>query len=612
MATFRDLIGDRKVHVFDGAMGTMLYAKGVFVNVCYDELNLKQPNLISDVHREYVKAGAEVIETNTFGANPMKLSAFGLADQTEEINKAAAELAREGGRSASVLGAIGPLGIRIEPFGPTSRQEALDLFKRQVKGLLDGGVDGFVLETFSDLDEVKAAFHAVRELSDLPVVAQMTVGDDGRTVYGTDVETIAKVLTDEGVDVIGLNCSVGPAVMLDAIERMAAVTDTPLSAQPNAGLPRVVGDRKIYFSSPEYMANYAERLIAAGARFVGGCCGTTPDHVRAIRQKVASIATPKPRVSGPHKAPAGSGHAGTAPLAERSGWGAKLAKREFVRSVELLPPKGWQPAQMIEQAKALKTAGVDAVSIPDGARAQTRMSAIASAIVIQREAGIEPLVHYTCRDRNMVGMVSDLLGAAAAGIRNILVVTGDPPRLGPYPDATSVFDIDSIGLTNIVHRMNLGLDPGGNPLGEPTRFVVGVAANPWAQDLERELKRLYWKVEAGAEFVITQPVFDVKGLESFVKRAAEFKLPIIAGLWPLLSLRNAEFMANEVPGIYMPETVLARMKRVEGAGGAGESKGQNEGIAIARETLDAIKGLVQGVQVSAPFGHLEQALGVLI
>jgi homocysteine S-methyltransferase len=606
--TLRDLLADGRVHVFDGAMGTQLYSKGVFVNVCYDELNLKQPNLVRDVHREYVKAGAEVLETNTFGANPVKLSAFGLADQTEAINQAAATIAREAGDGVSVLGAIGPLGIRIEPFGPTSRPEAVDLFTRQAKGLLAGGVDGFILETFSDLDELKAALHAMRSVSNLPVVAQMTVGDDGRTVYGTDVETIAEALTQEGADVIGLNCSVGPAVMLDAIERMAAVTDTPLAAQPNAGLPRVVGDRKIYLSSPEYLANYAERLINAGVRFVGGCCGTTPEHIRAIRNKVASLAPPRARVSGPHKAPPEADGAGPVPLAERSRWGAKLAKGQFVTSVELLPPKGWQPWEMIEQARVLQRAGVDAVSLPDGARAQSRMSAIASAIVIQREAQVEPLVHYTCRDRNMVGMVSDLLGAAAAGLRNILIITGDPPRLGPYPDATSVFDIDSIGLTNVVVRLNQGLDPGGNPIGEPTRFCIGVAANPWASDLDRELKRLYWKAEAGAEFVITQPVFDVKGLESFAKRAAQYNLPIVAGLWPLLSLRNAEFLANEVPGIYVPEAVLTRMRKAEEKG---EEAARLEGIAIARETLAAIKGLVRGVQVSAPLGKIEQAVEVL-
>jgi homocysteine S-methyltransferase len=613
-------------------MGTMLYAKGMFVNVCYDELNLTHPDLVREVHQQYLRAGAEILETNTFGANPMKLSAFGLAEQTEAINQRAAEIARGvANGQASVLGAIGPLGVRIEPYGPTATSDAISLFTRQAKGLRDGGVDGFVLETFADLDEMRAAVQAVRALSDLPIVAQMTVGDDGRTVYGTDVETVATALTEAGADVIGLNCSVGPAVMLDAIERMAAVTDRPLVAQPNAGLPRAVGDRKIYLTSPEYMANYAERLIAAGARFVGGCCGTTPDHIRAIRTKVASIAPVRSRPSGPHVRPILADEKGPVPLAERSTWGAKLHRGEWVTSVELLPPKGWQPTAMVKQAMRLKAAGVDVVSVPDGARAQSRMSAIASAIVIQRDAGIEPLVHYTCRDRNMVGMVSDLLGAAAAGIRNILVVTGDPPRLGPYPDATSVFDIDSIGLTNVVHRLNSGLDPGGNPIGEPTRYVIGVAANPWAQDMERELKRLYWKAEAGAEFVVTQPVFDVRGLEIFIRRAEEFRLPVIAGLWPLISLRNAEFLANEVPGIYVPEAVLARMLSADRRAGGSPAPGSSdrhldgpddgketplgipaaEGVAIARETLAEIRGMVKGVQVSAPFGRVEQAVGVV-
>ena len=631
--TLRDLLSDGKPHVFDGAMGTMLYAKGVFVNVCYDELSVSHPELVQEVHQEYLRAGAEVLETNTFGANPVKLSAFGLAEKTEEINRAAAQLARSvANGQASVVGAIGPLGVRIEPYGPTSTEEAVAAFGRQVEGLERGGVDGFILETFADLDEIRAAIKAVRLVSNLPVVAQMTVGDDGRTVYGTDVETVATVLTEAGVDVIGLNCSVGPAVMLDAIERMAAVTEKPLSALPNAGLPRVVGDRKIYLTSPEYMANYAQRLIAAGARFVGGCCGTTPDHIRAIRHKVASVSPVKARPSGPHVRPVLRDEQGPVPLAERSKWGAKLARGEFLKSVELLPPKGWQPARMVEQAKKLKAAGVDVVAVPDGARAQSRMSAIASGLVIQRDAGIDPLVHYTCRDRNMVGMVSDLLGAAAAGIRNLLVVTGDPPRLGPYPDATSVFDIDSIGLTNVVHRLNQGHDPGGNPIGEPTRYVIGVAANPWATDLDRELKRLYWKAEAGADFVVTQPVFDVKGLETFVKRAEEFRLPIIAGIWPLVSLRNAEFLANEVPGIYVPEAIIARMREADRrTGGQADTVRQDdsgdestirlsahppepaseEGIAIARETLAAIKGMVKGVQISAPFGRVEQALEVL-
>ena len=608
MASFRDLLADGRVHVFDGAMGTMLYTKGFFLNVCYDELNLKQPKLVQEIHVEYVRAGAEILETNTFGANPVKLSGWGLADQTEAVNRTAAELARgAAGSRASVTGAIGPLGIRIEPFGPTARDEAVEYFKRQARGLLDGGVDGFILETFSDLEELHAAYRAVRGLCDLPVVAQMTIAEDGKTSYGTDVEKIARALTEWGADVVGLNCSVGPAIMLDAIERMAQATDRPLSAQPNAGLPRAVGDRQIYLSSPDYMASYAQRLIAAGARFVGGCCGTTPDHIREIRACVASmqprstVAVKRDRASGPHSVE-------PAPLAERSRWGKKLAAGEFVRSVELLPPKGVQPSKMVEQARALQRSGVDAVSILDGPRAQSRMGAIPSAIILEREVGIETVIHYTCRDRNMLGMISDLLGAAAAGLRNILIVTGDPPRMGTYPDATAVFDIDSIGLTNLVDRLNHGLDPGGNPIDEPTHYVIGVAVNPGASDLERELRRFYWKVDAGAEFAVTQPVFDPGQLEAFLKRAAAFRIPIVAGIWPLLSLRNAEFLANEVPGVHVPDSIVERMRQAQERG---DDAALAEGMRIAREVVERVQGMVQGIQVSAPFGRVDAALRVL-
>lgn len=599
-------------------MGTMLYAKGFFLNVCYDELNLKQPKLVQEIHAEYVRAGAEILETNTFGANPVKLSGWGLVDQTEAVNRTAAGLARAAaGTRASVVGAIGPLGIRIEPFGPTARDEAVAHFTRQARGLLQGGVDGFILETFSDLEELHTAYRAVRELCDLPVVAQMTIAEDGKTSYGTDVEKIARTLTEWGADVVGLNCSVGPAIMLDAIERMAPATARPLSAQPNAGLPRAVGDRRIYLSSPDYMATYAQRLIAAGARFVGGCCGTTPQHIREIRACVANMqaplvppSPPPPAVAVRRDTPAGPAGVEPAPLAIRSRWGKKLGAGEFVRSVELLPPKGVQPGKMVEQARALKRAGVDAVSILDGPRAQSRMGAIPSAIILEREVGIETVIHYTCRDRNMLGMISDLLGAAAAGLRNILIVTGDPPRMGTYPEATAVFDIDSIGLTNLVDRLNRGLDPGGNPIDEPTRYVIGVAVNPGASDLERELRRFYWKVDAGAEFAVTQPVFDAGQLETFLERAGAFRIPIVAGIWPLLSLRNAEFLANEVPGVHVPDPILERMRQAQ-QGVEGDETALAEGVQIAREVVERVKGLVQGIQVSAPFGRVDAALQVL-
>ncbi|HEX4628970.1 MAG TPA: bifunctional homocysteine S-methyltransferase/methylenetetrahydrofolate reductase [Gemmatimonadales bacterium] len=606
--TLRDLLADGKVHVLDGAMGTMLYSKGFFLNVCYDELNLKQPKLVQDVHEAYVRAGAEIIETNTFGANPLKLGSHGLADDTEKINQAAAELARKAAAGrASVVGAIGPLGVRIEPFGPTSRAEACAYFQRQAKGLLAGGVDGFILETFSDVDEIHEALRAVKSVSDLPVIAQMTVGDDGLTHNGTAPETFAKQLTAWGADAVGVNCSVGPAGVLEAVETLVKATDRPISAVPNAGLPKDVGDRKIYLASPEYMASYARRMIEAGARIVGGCCGTTPEHIKKIRDYVASVVPRhQPTVVSREtiSPPAGVEEV---PLAARSGWGAKLARGQLVTSVEIVPPKGVDPAPMLEQCRALKAAGVDAVNVPDGPRAQSRMGVLPSAILIQKEVGIETVIHYCCRDRNLLGMLSDILGAHAAGLRNILIITGDPPKMGPYPEATAVFDIDSIGLTNLVYRLNHGLDPGNNPIGAPTRWAIGVGVNPGAVDVDRELSRFHWKVDAGAEFAVTQPVFDVRQLESFLKRVEAYRIPIVAGIWPLLSLRNAEFLANEVPGVVVPAEVLERMRRAQEKG---KEAALAEGVKIAREMFEQVKSTVQGVQVSAPFGRVEVALEV--
>jgi len=607
MPTLRALLADGRAHVVDGAMGTVLYSKGAFLNVCYDELCLKQPDLVRDVHRAYVKAGAELIETNTFGANPRKLAQYGLAADTLMINRAAALLAREGaGDRASVVGAIGPLGIRIEPFGETGVDEAEQAFALQVAGLLEGGVDGFILETFSDVNEIRAAVRAVQASSDLPIIAQMTIGIDGRTAYGTAPTVFGPELEAMGVQAIGINCSVGPQGVLEAIEQLAMVTDLPLTAQPNAGLPRDVGDRKMYMASPEYMASYARRIVEAGARFVGGCCGTTPDHIKAITGYVQSVAprhhtvitTAEHRIVGTQPVP----------LAERSNIGRKLAAGDRITTVEIVPPKGVDPAKMFEQCRALKAAGVDAVNVPDGPRAQSRMGALLSSLMIEREVGLETVSHYCCRDRNLLGMLSDLLGSAASGLRNLLIITGDPPKMGPYPEATAVFDIDSIGLTNLVSRLNRGLDPGANPIGEPTRFVIGVGVNPAAVDLERELARFAWKVDAGAEYAVTQPVFDVAQLDAFLARVEGFRIPIVAGIWPLVSLRNAEFLANEVPGVHVPPTILDRMRR---ASERGKEPALEEGVMIAREMLAAVRERVQGVQVSAPLGRVPVALEVL-
>jgi len=585
----------------------MLYGRGVFVNVCFDELALRQPDLVRDIHREYVKAGAEILETNTFGANQFKLAHYGLADETERINTAAARIAREAaGSHASVVGAIGPLGVRLEPFGELSHIDARHAFARQARGLADGGVDGFILETFADLNEIRAAIEGVREVSDLPIVAQMTVGEDGRTAYGTTPETFGPALVAAGADVVGVNCSVGPQAILEVVERLAAVIQAPITAQPNAGLPREVADRKIYMASPEYVAEYARRMVEAGARFVGGCCGTTPDHIKAMKSYVRSVAPRHSSVIAMRENAAVGED--PIPLGQRSRYGGKLARGEFITTVEIVPPRGTDPAPMFDQCRALKAAGVDAVNVPDGPRAQSRMGALLSGLMIEREVGIETVVHYACRDRNLLGMLSDLLGAAAAGLRNLLLVTGDPPKMGPYPDATAVFDIDSIGLTNLVAQLNRGLDPGQNALGKPTSFVIGVGVNPAAIDPDRELRRLAWKVEAGAEFAITQPVFDLAQLDRFLKQVESFKLPIIAGIWPLVSLRNAEFLANEVPGVTVPESVLARMRT---ASDRGKEAALAEGVLIGREMLAAVRDRVQGAQVSAPLGRVSVVLDVL-
>jgi len=607
MPSFRDLLADSRVHVFDGAMGTVLYGKGIFLNVCYDELALRQPDLVREIHREYVKAGAELLETNTFGANPVKLAHYGLAPETERINAAAARVAREaaGGR-AVVIGAIGPLGVRVEPYGETGLDQAQAAFARQAAGLLEGGVDGFVLETFSDVSELGAAVKAVRSLSKLPIVAQMTVGTDGKTHYGTDPTVFGPALQAMGVDVIGVNCSVGPHGVLEAVEKLARVVTVPISAQPNAGLPREVEDRKIYMASPEYMGTYAKRMVEAGARFVGGCCGTTPEHIKAIAGFVQSVS---PRHStAVAAAPASAKPVDPVPLAERSRLAAKLAGGKFITTVEIVPPKGVNPGPMFDQVRQLKAAGVDAVNVPDGPRAQSRMGALLSGLMIQREVGMEAVVHYACRDRNLLGMLSDLLGAAASGLNNLLIVTGDPPKMGPYPEATAVFDIDAIGLTNLVSRLNHGLDPGGNAIGDPTRFLIAVGVNPASPDKERELRRFAWKVEAGAELAVTQPVFDVDQLDRFLEEVAPLGIPIVAGIWPLVSLRNAEFLANEVPGVTVPAVVLDRMRA---ASAKGKEEALQEGVRIAQEMLAAVRTRVRGAQVAAPLGRVPVALEVL-
>jgi methionine synthase / methylenetetrahydrofolate reductase(NADPH) len=613
------LLDPSRVVVFDGAMGTVLYNKGVFINQCYDELSLRAPDLIREIHRAYVKAGAEIIETNSFGANRTKLVPHGLETQTREINRAAAALAREVADEASrpvlVAGAVGPLGVRIEPYGPTSLDEARAIFKEQLEGLRDGGADLFLFETFGDLHEIEQAIRAAREVApDKPIVAQMTIGADGLTPFGATPEDVARSLDAWGADVIGLNCSVGPQTILEAIEKMALHTKKKLSAQPNAGMPRDIGGRSMYMASPEYMATYARHLVQAGARIVGGCCGTTPEHIKAIAEGVRPLA---PRVASAERehertleqtaSKAQRPAVVTMPLKDRSNWGHKIATKQFVSSVEIVPPRGVDASRMLVDVKKLKDAGVDAVNVPDGPRAQSRMGALLTSVIIEQQVGIETVIHYCCRDRNLLGMLSDLLGASAVGLRNLLLITGDPPKMGPYPDATAVFDVDAIGLTNLVANLNRGLDPGGNAIGKPTSFVMGVGVNPAAIDPPHEIRRFEWKVDAGAEYAITQPVFDPAQLEKFLKQIAHVRIPVIAGIWPLVSVRNAEFLANEVPGVTVPDEIITRMRR---ANEKSKEHAVAEGIAIAREMFERVRPEVQGVQVSAPFGKVELALQV--
>jgi methionine synthase / methylenetetrahydrofolate reductase(NADPH) len=601
---------EHRVLVCDGAMGTMLYARGVFLNRSFDELNLTRPDLVAEVHYAYVRAGADVIETNTFGANRVKLSTFGLAERAAEINAQGARIARQAVRDQSyVAGAIGPLGVRIEPWGRIGVDEAQSYFAEQAAALVEGGVDLFVLETFRDLNEMGAAIRAVRSVCALPIVAQVTTEEDGHTLDGVAPELFVPQLEREGANVVGLNCSVGPAAMLDTIERISRVSTVRLSAQPNAGRPREVEGRNLYLCSPEYMASYARRFIANGVRLVGGCCGTTPEHIRQIRVAVRAAA-PATVVRIPDLSSPAPEVAAVAPLpvvarAERSRMAHALARGTFVVSLELLPPRGHRTDELIESARQLRIRGIDLVNIPDGPRASGRMSAIATAVLIQ-QAGMETILHYTCRDRNLLGMQSDLLGAQSMGVRNLLIVTGDPPRVGDYPDATAVFDVDSIGLTNVVAALNRGIDIGSRPIGQPTAFHIGVAANPGAINLDEEVGRFRYKVEAGAEFAITQPVFEVAELKAFLDRIADVRIPVLAGIMPLGSLRHAEFMANEVPGVSVPEAVLERMRAADAAGRAAE-----EGIAIAREVVAGVRPLVQGIQITTAAGAIDAAIDVI-
>ena len=603
----------------DGATGTELYNKGIFINRCFEDANLGNPSLVSELHREYLKAGAKLLSTNSWGANSFKLKGHNLDDKVRDINLKAALLARAVAKQdAYVSGSVGPLGVRIEPWGPTSFKDAKEAFKEQISALIEGGVDVISLETFADITEIQQAILACREVDpSIPIIAHLVINTDGNLPAGTPVEWAIKKLDEWEVDVLGLNCSVGPQPMMTAIPKIRQVTDRPISLQPNAGLPKRVEGRSIYMCSPEYMAEFAKNFLQAGVQFIGGCCGTSPEHVRAMgnafRHHAAMVGSEKQNREMKSSSPqsrieVSAPEVARIPAIQKSKWARKIATGERVSSVELLPPSGVRPADIIQKSRALGESGVDAINIPDGPRASARMSAILTAVMIEQQAGIETVLHYTCRDRNLLGMQSDMLGAHAIGLRNMLIVTGDPPKLGDYPNATGVFDVDAIGLTNMVHRLNGGIDLGGRSIGEPTAISIGVGVNPVARDIDVEMKRFQYKVDAGAEWAITQPVFDVKALYEFLERIQKMniKIPIIAGIWPLLSFRNAQFMNNEVPGVVIPAPIMKRMSKPTNPDDA-----KKLGVEIAREMISELGTSIQGIQVSAPFGRIDLALQVI-
>ena len=603
-------------------MGTMLYGCGVFINRCYDELNVTEPATVRSVHEQYLQAGAEVIETNTFGANAHRLEHFGLRERVREFNLAGAELARRSvdahrekhGAEAFVAGAVGSLGVRLGTGdGEIPADDARLIFAEQMAALAEGGVDLLIAETMMSLAEAEQAVAAARASAPgLPLVVLASVDDAGNCPDGTAVEAFAMRLTELGVSALGCNCSNGPATVLAAVERMRFVTALPLVAMPNVGVPSDVEGRNIYLSSPEYMARFARKFVRAGVQWVGGCCGTTPAHIRSMRGALRAIGaqtTGEAAMERVHAASVSTQEDAPriepVPLEERSRIGRKIARGEFVSLIEIVPPKGFDCNRELAGAELLAARGVDAINVPDSPRASARMSAMSLCAQIQTKLGIETVLHFTCRDRNLLSIQSDLLGAASIGLKNILCLTGDPPKMGNYPNATAVFDVDAIGLTRITQALNHGLDIGGNSIGGSTGFSISVAANPGVPDIDHEVRRFAYKVEAGAEFCITQPVFDMRLLERFLRRIESFRVPVIAGIWPLTSLRNAEFMRNELK-VSMPADVLARM-------GAHTDKqaALAEGLKIAQEMLAAVRSQVQGVQVAAPFSKYTAAAEVL-
>lgn len=593
------------VVVFDGAMGTEIYRHHVFTNRCFDELAISDPKLVRKIHQAYCDAGADVLTTNTFGANRIALEKFGLAEQQRDIITSAVKIAREVADAADrpifVAGSIGPIKV-------SRREENIEeLLLPQIDALAAAGADFILFETQPHRAALLECASAMRQRPDVPYIFSAAFYEDGETASGEPVELVYAPLPDELPAPIawGANCGSGPSGLLPTVEKILQIIDKPLVVQPNAGVPKEVENRRIYLCSPEYLAEYAKRFVNLGAAAVGGCCGTTPEHIQTVANAVKPLtrARVKPVVLEPSE-PVETKE--PVPLADRSRFACRLVNNQWVTSVELVPPRGYDLTNIIEKSRLLHRRGVDAINIPDGPRASSRISPFLTADRIQREAMIEVILHFCCRDRNLIGMQADLLACANRGIHNILFVTGDPPKLGNYPHATGVFDTDSIGMTAVQHRLNQGVDLGGQAIDPPTAAVLGVGLDPTAIDQKRELDRFQQKLEAGAEFAITQPVFDAEALLAFLDKIGDCPIPIVAGIWPLASFRNATFLQNEVPGVVIPDAIMQRMEAA-----TSREDQMKTGVEIARELVGKVRDRMAGIQVSAPFGKVEIALAVI-
>lgn len=610
-------IKDRPL-VFDGAMGTVIYSKGVFVNTCFDELNLTRPDLIKEIHQGYVDAGADVILTNTFGANSIKLKKFGLGDRCKEINTAGVKLAKEvvGDRDIYVLGSVGSRLNQGAVLTSENRIVIEQSYREQIEALVRAGVDGIIFETFFDIPELLLGAKIAKEF-DIPVIGSISSKKELETIEGLDIKKALKKLDESPyIDILGLNCSIGPHAMLSAVNHVINSIQKPLVVQPNAGNPQKIDGRTIYMNTPEYFTTYSKHYIELGVRGVGGCCGTDMSHISDMAKAVKAITSVKKHIEVIRDTAEIRMDIKVTPPELKSNFAKKLFSNEYATTIEITPPRSTDLCDVLKKVDMCKEAGVDAINIPDGPRASARISPLVTALMIEQQTGMETILHYCCRDRNLIGMQSDLLGGFAGGLKNYLIVTGDPPKLGNYPDATAVFDVDAVGLVGVVNNLNHGLDIAGNEVNPPTSILIGVGANPCALDPDKEINHLINKIEAGAEYIITQPVFDTDALFRFMNRLEQAcknqqiripsQLPLVAGIWPLVSYRNAMFLKTEVPGVFVPDNVIERMEKAKT-----KEDGIKIGLEIAIEMKQKLAPYVQGYQVSAPFGKVDRAVDVL-